>query len=44
MENVLLTSWNWAVLSDFATYKPVALPEVWAENIEEGGGGGKKTM
>lgn len=24
--NVLLTSWDWAVLADFAPYKPVALP------------------
>jgi len=25
-ENVLLTSWNWAVLADFAPYKPTLLP------------------
>lgn len=25
-ENILLTSWNWVQLADFATYKPVLLP------------------
>ncbi|KAL0574075.1 Serine/threonine-protein kinase [Marasmius crinis-equi] len=25
-ENILVTSWNWVYLSDFATYKPVYLP------------------
>ncbi|ORY49805.1 WD40 repeat-like protein, partial [Rhizoclosmatium globosum] len=26
-ENILVTSWNWAYLSDFSGYKPVYLPE-----------------
>lgn len=26
-ENVLVTSWNWVYLSDFASFKPVYLPE-----------------
>jgi len=26
-ENVLTTSWNWAVLTDFALHKPVAIPD-----------------
>nr|CAB3264882.1 phosphoinositide 3-kinase regulatory subunit 4 [Phallusia mammillata] len=26
-ENVLITSWNWLLLSDFATYKPAYLPD-----------------
>jgi phosphoinositide-3-kinase regulatory subunit 4 len=26
-ENVLVTSWNWALLSDFAPFKPIYLPE-----------------
>ncbi|GME79610.1 unnamed protein product [Ambrosiozyma monospora] len=26
-ENVLLTSWNWCLISDFAMFKPVFLPE-----------------
>lgn len=26
-ENILLTSWNWVLVSDFATLKPVYLPE-----------------
>ncbi|VEU23630.1 DEKNAAC105066 [Brettanomyces naardenensis] len=26
-ENVLLTSWNWCLITDFATFKPVYLPE-----------------
>lgn len=26
-ENVLVTSWNWAYLSDFASFKPTYLPE-----------------
>ncbi|KAH3668260.1 hypothetical protein OGAPHI_002014 [Ogataea philodendri] len=26
-ENVLMTSWNWCVISDFAVFKPVYLPE-----------------
>ena len=25
-ENVLVTSWNWVFLSDFASYKPTTLP------------------
>ena len=25
-ENVLVTSWSWAVLTDFAPYKPTYLP------------------
>ena len=25
-ENVLVTSWHWAYLADFASYKPVQLP------------------
>ena len=25
-ENVLVTSWNWAFLTDFASYKPTRLP------------------
>ena len=27
MENVMVTSWNWVMLTDFATFKPTALPE-----------------
>lgn len=27
-ENVLVTSWNWLYLSDFAPYKPTFIPEV----------------
>lgn len=27
-ENVLVTSWNWVFLVDFASYKPTYLPEV----------------
>eukprot|EP00051_Salpingoeca_urceolata_P013431 m.168711 g.168711 ORF g.168711 m.168711 type:complete len:1395 (-) comp17794_c0_seq2:240-4424(-) len=27
IENVLLTSWNWVLLSDFANFKPAFLPE-----------------
>jgi phosphoinositide-3-kinase regulatory subunit 4 len=27
MENVLVTSWNWILLSDFANFKPTHLPE-----------------
>jgi len=26
-ENVLVTSWNWLLLTDFASFKPVYLPE-----------------
>lgn len=26
-ENILLTSWNWIYITDFASYKPVYLPE-----------------
>ncbi|KAG7923631.1 hypothetical protein KL905_000849 [Ogataea polymorpha] len=26
-ENVLMTSWNWCLISDFAVFKPVYLPE-----------------
>lgn len=25
-ENILVTSWNWVLLTDFASYKPVYLP------------------
>jgi phosphoinositide-3-kinase regulatory subunit 4 len=28
MENVLLTSWNWVYLGDFASFKPAFIPEV----------------
>jgi serine/threonine protein kinase len=28
-ENVLVTSWNWVYLADFAGYKPTYLPEVF---------------
>lgn len=28
IDNVLLTSWNWVVLTDFASFKPTFLPEV----------------
>jgi phosphoinositide-3-kinase regulatory subunit 4 len=27
-ENVLITSWNWVLLSDFSSFKPVYLPDV----------------
>jgi len=27
-ENVLLTSWNWVLLTDFASFKPTLLPDV----------------
>lgn len=26
IDNVLLTSWNWVYLSDYATFKPTQLP------------------
>ena len=29
-ENVLVTSWMWIYLSDFACYKPTYIPEVFA--------------
>jgi phosphoinositide-3-kinase regulatory subunit 4 len=28
IDNVLLTSWNWVVLSDFASFKPTHIPSV----------------
>lgn len=31
-ENVLVTSWNWAYLVDYAFYKPTYLPEVTYDN------------
>ena len=37
-ENVLLTSWNWVMLSDFASFKPTLLPDV--SNSPRGGEGG----
>jgi len=27
-ENVMVTSWNWVLLADFASFKPTYLPEV----------------
>lgn len=27
LENILITSWNWILLADFASYKPVFLPD-----------------
>lgn len=27
-ENVMITSWNWLLLTDFASFKPTYLPEV----------------
>ena len=27
-ENVMVTSWNWLLLADFASFKPTYLPEV----------------
>lgn len=27
MENILITSWNWILLADFASFKPTFLPE-----------------
>jgi phosphoinositide-3-kinase regulatory subunit 4 len=27
LENILITSWNWILLSDFASFKPTFLPE-----------------
>ena len=27
LENVMITSWNWVVLTDFASFKPTFLPE-----------------
>ncbi|XP_050100753.1 phosphoinositide 3-kinase regulatory subunit 4 [Anopheles aquasalis] len=27
LENILITSWNWVLLSDFASFKPTHLPE-----------------
>ena len=27
LENIMLTSWNWVVLTDFASFKPTYLPE-----------------
>lgn len=32
-ENVLVTSWNWAYLVDYAFYKPTYLPEVSMQRI-----------
>lgn len=26
-ENILVTSWNWLYLTDFASFKPIRLPE-----------------
>ena len=31
-ENVLLTSWNWVMLTDFASFKPTLLPDVSVGN------------
>jgi len=28
-ENVMVTSWNWVLLTDFASFKPTYLPEVF---------------
>jgi len=28
-ENVMVTSWNWVLLTDFASFKPTYLPEVY---------------
>ena len=27
-ENIMMTSWNWLLLADFASFKPTYLPEV----------------
>jgi phosphoinositide-3-kinase regulatory subunit 4 len=27
MENLMVTSWNWVILCDFASFKPTFLPE-----------------
>jgi len=27
-ENVMVTSWNWVLITDFASFKPTYLPEV----------------
>jgi phosphoinositide-3-kinase regulatory subunit 4 len=27
MENVMISSWNWVILTDFASFKPTFLPE-----------------
>lgn len=27
-ENVMITSWNWVLLTDFASFKPTYIPEV----------------
>ncbi len=27
IENVLISSWNWVFLADFASFKPTCLPE-----------------
>jgi phosphoinositide-3-kinase regulatory subunit 4 len=27
MENVMITAWNWILLTDFASFKPTFLPE-----------------
>lgn len=27
LENILVTSWHWVLLSDFASYKPTYLPD-----------------
>lgn len=32
-ENVLVTSWNWVYLVDFASYKPTYLPEVYLSYV-----------
>lgn len=27
LENIMITSWNWVLLTDFASFKPTYLPE-----------------
>ena len=27
LENIMITSWNWVLITDFATFKPTYLPE-----------------
>ncbi len=33
-ENVMVTSWNWLLLADFASFKPTYLPEVNVKNLK----------
>ncbi len=32
-ENIMVTSWNWIYVTDFASYKPTLIPEVHTLDI-----------